>query len=340
MHLVAWTHEAARTGLSSMETWVDRFKALADETRLMLLAALLDDELSVGELSEVIQAAQPGVSRHLQALSKAGLVTSRKQGTATLYRLVVDDPLLEGAFGEELRRAASHRSLAGRVEKIVAKRKQKSQAFFDAVDDWDNLRNELFDASVGFASLAPLVAPGMVIADIGTGTGGMLPYLADISAKILAVDLSQGMLRKARAKARSLGIEQVEFIQGDLAELPLEDNSVDAAFAALVLHHVARPVSALQEMRRIIRPGGSLVLIDLVSHGHEWLREEQADVWLGFSRDEIISLLERAGLHEPKFRVASRVTPRNGAPLELFIAHARKSVRGAKIAATGAHGFS
>lgn len=307
-----------------MDLWLDRFKALADETRMVLLAALLEDELSVGELAEVVQAAQPGVSRHLQALAKAGLVTSRKQGTTTFYRLVSEDPLLDGAFGDDLRKTAAQRSLASRVERVLSRRKHKSQAFFDQADDWDTLRQDLFDASAGFASLAPLVRPNLVVADIGTGTGGMLPYLGEISAKILAVDLSPGMLRRARVKARALGLEHVEFLQGDLASLPIDTASVDAAFASLVLHHAPRPAAAIAEMTRIVRPGGSVVIVDLLAHGHDWLREEQADVWLGFSKDELSSMLERAGLIDRRFRVASRVASRAGAPLELFIASGRR----------------
>ncbi len=307
-----------------MERWLERFKALADETRLELLAALQGDELSVGELVEVVEAPQPSVSRHLQALSKAGLVVARKQGTATFYRQVADEPLLEGPFGDELRRMAQGRRLAPRVERALARRRARSESFFDAAEDWDTLRGELFTDAAGYCSLLPMVRRGLTVADVGTGTGGMLPFLAQVASRIVAIDLSAEMLRRARAKARGLGLRDVSFVQGDLSALPIEPATVDAAFAALVLHHAPRPLSALREMARIVRPGGAVVVVDLMSHGLDWLREEQADLWLGFGRDEALDLFAQAGLTDLKHQIVSRVDVRgrNGGAstaLELFV---------------------
>jgi SAM-dependent methyltransferase len=315
---------------TSMEKWLDRFKALADEKRLELLAALQGDELSVGELAEVVQAAQPGVSRHLQALGKAGLVVARRQGTATFYRLAADEPLLGGSFGEELRQMGQGRHLSQRVERVLARRRARSESFFDGAEHWDALRGELFTEAAGYSSLLPLVPRGMTVADVGTGTGGMLPFLAQIASRIVAVDLSAEMLRRARAKARALGLREVTFLQGDLGALPVEKASVDAAFASLVLHHAPRPLQALREMARIVRPGGAVVVLDLVSHGLDWLREEQADLWLGFGKDESLDLASRAGLSELQHRVVSRIDVRDRlgcgtTPLELFVLSGRVS---------------
>jgi ArsR family transcriptional regulator len=307
-----------------MDQWLERFKALSDETRVELVAALLSEELSVGELADVVQAAQPGVSRHLQALGKAGLVVARRQGTATYYRVVADEPLLGGPFGEALRGLALNKQLGQRVEKVLARRKARSEAFFDQAEDWDTLRAELFTDAAGLSSLLPLVRPGLVVADVGTGTGGMLPYLAQVASRIVAVDLSAEMLRRARAKARALGLEGVTFLQGDLSSLPLDDGAVDAAFAALVLHHAPRPIEAVREMARIVRPGGAVVIVDLVSHGLDWLREEQADLWLGFGRDEALSYFRQAGLEGARYQVVSRTQVRERGQhqpttLELFV---------------------
>lgn len=307
--------------------WIDRFRALGDETRIDLLAALQSEELSVGELSEVIQAAQPGVSRHLAALRDAGLVIARKQGTATFYRINPDEPLLLGALGAELRKRANELGLPSRVEQIVLRRRSRTEAFFDKqAESWDDLRAQLFAEAAALWSLAPLLPRGLHIADIGTGTGGMLPYLSEIADRIVAIDLSAQMLRRARARAKSLGIERVEFIKADLASLPLPDASVDAAFAALVLHHAESPARALFEMARIVRPSGTLVVTDLCAHGHEWLRDEHGDTWLGFGRDEIIGHMTKAGLLDVRYRVVSRAEPAGRGslgPLELFVASGR-----------------
>ncbi|MCS6902493.1 MAG: metalloregulator ArsR/SmtB family transcription factor [Myxococcales bacterium] len=311
-----------------MERWLERFKALADETRLELLAALQGDELSVGELVEVVGGVQSSVSRHLQALGKAGLVVARRQGTATFYRLAAEEPLLTGPFGEELRRLAQRKRMVQRVERVVARRRARNESFFDGAEHWDALRSELFTDAAGYSSLLPLVRPGLVVADVGTGTGGMLPYLAQVASHVVAIDLSANMLQRARAKAAALGLREVSFVQGDLGALPLERGAVDAAFAALVLHHAPRPLAALKEMARIVKPGGVVVVLDLMSHGLDWLREEQADVWLGFGRDEALELASRAGLQELRHRVVSHVNVRDrtgsgSKPLALFVLSGR-----------------
>ncbi|MBI5532262.1 MAG: metalloregulator ArsR/SmtB family transcription factor [Deltaproteobacteria bacterium] len=316
-----------------MDRWLERFKALSDETRVLLLAALLEEELSVGELAEACRTAQPGVSRHLAALREAGLVVVRKQGTASLYRIVLDDPLLEGPFGQELRRMAVEHKLAARVEKIVSRRRARTEEFFERTENWDALRAELFTEAAALFSVLRLVPKGLSVADIGTGTGGMLPYLAEVADQIVAVDLSAEMLRRAKAKAQSLGLTNVTFAKGDFAHLPLADASVDAAFSVLVLHHAPRPLIALREMRRVVRPGGAVVVVDLLAHGHEWLKEEQADIWLGFAKEEMQSLFEKAGLEEIRLRGVSRVEVKgkgHGSPLELFVAsgRVRNSLRG------------
>lgn len=310
-----------------LDRWLERFRALGDATRVELLAALQGDELSVGELAEVVEAAQPGVSRHLQALSKAGLVVARRQGTTTYYRLSADEPVLAGPFGDELRTMARGR-LGQRVERVLTRRRSRSESFFDAAEDWDTLRGELFTDAAGYSSLLPLVRRGLTVADVGTGTGGMLPFLAQVGARIVAIDLSAEMLRRARAKARTLGLDDVTFVRGDLGALPLESGSVDAAFSALVLHHAPRPLEALREMRRIVRPGGAVVVVDLMSHGHDWLRDEQADVWLGFGRDEALDLFAQAGLTDRRHQIVSRVDARDrkgggAAPFELFVLSGR-----------------
>jgi ArsR family transcriptional regulator len=307
--------------------WISRFRALGDETRLELLCALLTDELSVGELSEVVQAAQPGVSRHLSALRDAGLVVARKQGVTTYYRIQTGDPLLEGAVGDELKRRATELGLLPRVERVVARRRAKAEAFFDQqAESWDALRAQLLDGAAGLWALVPLLPRADKVADIGTGTGGMLPLLSEFADAIVAVDISKEMLRHARQRAKSLGLTNVEFVKADLRDLPIEDASVDAAFSTLVLHHAPHPGVAVKEMARILRPGGTLVVVDLCAHSHEWLREEQGDVWLGFARDEIVGHLGQAGLASVTFKVVSQVdTGKKGGghPLKLFVASGR-----------------
>jgi ArsR family transcriptional regulator len=302
------------------------FRALADPTRLLLAGVLLGEELTVGELAEVADMAQPGVSRHLAALRDAGLVVSRRQGTMTFYRANAQESLLQGAVRETLEQAAREPAVAARVQRALERRRARVRAFFEReAAGWDELRAQLLNDSAAMAALLPLVPRGLRVVDIGTGTGGMLPQLAVVADHILAVDHSPQMLRRARERARRLGLRNVEFRRADAARLPAEANAFDAAFAVLVLHHAPRPARLLAEMARVVRPGGHVVVIDLVAHGEEWLRKEQADLWLGFSLDEIAALLRHARLVDERATVVSKaVSPRGTASLELFVASAAK----------------
>jgi ArsR family transcriptional regulator len=226
--------------------------------------------------------------------------------------------------GAELRRRSIELGLGPQIERIVARRRAKAEAFFDEqAESWDSLRAQLLDQAAGLFALVPLIPRGLRVADIGTGTGGMLPFFAEFAESIVAVDISREMLRRARARARSLGLENVTFVKADLHHLPLESASVDAAFATLVLHHAQNPGAALREMVRVLRPGGTLVVVDLVAHRQEWLREEQGDVWLGFTKGELVADLGKAGLVGAEFKIVSQVdTGKKGGnnPLKLFVA--------------------
>ena len=303
-----------------------RFRALADSTRLLLLGVLLDEELTVGELAEVAETLQPGVSRHLAALREAGLVVARRQGAMTFYRANAEDSMVTGALREEILPVVQEPAVAQRVERVLERRRARSRAFFDeSAAGWDGLRAELLNDTAVFASLLPLVPRGLAVVDIGTGTGALLPTLAQFAGRIVGIDNSAQMLRHARARARRLGLNEAEFLRADVTELPLPADTFDVAFAVLVLHHAPKPTLALKEMSRILKPGGHAIVLDLCAHGQEWLRQEQADLWLGFTAEEVDSMFRRAGMADVRRRVVSKAaSPRGGEALELFVASATK----------------
>lgn len=304
----------------------DRFRALADPTRLLLLGVLLEEELTVGELAEVVSSAQPGVSRHLAALREASLVAARKQGTMTFYRAQVQDGLLQGPVRDAIETHARSASIQQKIDRVLERRRARSRAFFaHKAAGWDELRAELLNDTAAYASLLPLVPRGLSVVDIGTGTGGMLVHLAEFADHVVGIDQSAQMLKVARQRAARLGLRNVEFHKAEVGRLPLNAGSFDAAFAALVLHHVPKPADAVAEMARIVKPAGRVIIIDLCAHGQEWLRTEQADLWLGFSPEEIRTMLRRAHLADPLIKTVSKVqSPRGGGALELFVASATK----------------
>jgi len=160
---------------------------------------------------------------------------------------------------------------------------------------WDDLRSGFFteemrDDAIGRARLQP----GAVVADIGTGTGFVIQGLAPLVRKVYGFDESPEMLAVARRNLANF--QNVELIEAPGQTLPLPDGSLDAVFANMYLHHAPDPAAAINEMARVLRPGGILVLTDADEHDQSWMREAMADRWLGFKRSEIQAWLGEAGL--------------------------------------------
>ena len=172
------------------------------------------------------------------------------------------------------------------------------QTFFERVaTDWDTMRLAYYDERViEKMREAAGITEGSEIADVGTGTGFVAAGLAPRVKRVIGIDNASAMLRVARENLDTLGVSNAELLVGDLAELPLADNSVDAAFANMVLHHAVDPATMLEEMARIVRPGGTIVITDEVEHPYKWMREEHADVWLGFTPEQVEGYFREARL--------------------------------------------
>jgi SAM-dependent methyltransferase len=290
-----------RTSVSTSE----RLAALSEPVRLRLLRVLEAEELSVGELASVVQAPQSTVSRHLKVLSDGEWLARRAAGTATLYRMVLDDlppasralwVAIRGQLGDSVDIDEDNRRLAA----VLAERRLDSQAYFGRVaGEWDEVRARLFGRDFTARALLGLVPRDWVVADLGCGTGNVSELLAPRVERVLAVDLSDPMLEAARKRLE--GVKNVEFRTGTLEGLPLEDASVDAAVCVLVLHHlpgVEGPVRALREMRRILRKGrggGTALVVDMVEHDREEYRHTMGHAHLGFSVRGIREMMKEAG---------------------------------------------
>lgn len=172
------------------------------------------------------------------------------------------------------------------------------QEFFERVaTDWDTMRLAYYDERV-IEKMAEVsgVDEGMTVADVGTGTGFVAAGIAPRVRRVLAVDNSPAMLKVARRNLAELGVSNVELLEGDVGALPLQGASVDAAFANMVLHHAGDPARMLREMARVVKPGGTVAVVDEVEHSYGWMREEHADVWLGFEEKQVEGFFQAAGL--------------------------------------------
>lgn len=171
-----------------------------------------------------------------------------------------------------------------------------SKEYFSKVaKDWDTIRSGYFTEAVREAAIRKAyLRPEMIVADIGAGTGYMTAGLAPLVKKVYVMDASVEMLEVARKNLADF--DNLVFELADGLTLPLPDESLDVIFANMYLHHIPQPLEAIREMVRALRPGGRLVITDMERHTFEWLKEEMADVWLGFERAEIRQWFKQAGL--------------------------------------------
>src|SRR6476661_4387367 len=282
-----------------------RLTALSDPTRCRILRLLEQHELTVGELCSALQLPQSTVSRHLRVLSDESWVSARGEGTSRFYKASFDDldagardlwMVVRDQLGNSLGMGADLR----RAEAALAKRKAKVRLFFDnAADSWDELRSQLIGGRNDVLALLDLLDPEWVVGDLGCGTGHISAALSPSVGRVIAVDESGPML--AAARERLAGVSNVELREGHIESLPLEDASLDVAILFLVAHFIDDPARAMQEVRRVLKPGGRLLIVDLIPHDREDLAA-QGHIWQGFSRDQITSWLTSAGFTHSRYR--------------------------------------
>ena len=280
----------------------DRFQALADPTRLRILALLRRMELSVGELAQVLGQSQPRVSRHLKILSDAGVLERRKEGSwvfltladgdriAPMFALIDDwaDLTTQGLFATD----------AARTETIRGERAEAANRYFTThAEVWDQIRSlHVAECDVEFAIGRTLgKRPLGRLVDIGTGTGRMIELFAPRASQAIGIDRSSEMLRLARVKLEAAGI-QSSLRQGDMYALPLADGSADNIIIHQVLHYAHSPAVAIAEAARVLSPGGTLLVVDFAAHEREELRERDAHIRLGFDDEVMADWFAAAGL--------------------------------------------
>lgn len=299
---------------------------LSDPLRVRMLLVLEGQELPVSELCDVLQLPQSTVSRHLKTLADDRWVASRREGTSRLYSLMLDDlsPASRGLWmlvRDQMAGTPAVRQDARRLAAVLDQRRAKSQAFFSsAAGQWDRLRDELFGQTFHLHGLLGFIDDRWVVADLGCGTGRTADVLAPFVTRVIAIDASEEML--AAARERLATHTNVDVRHGTLEALPLPDASVDAAHLGLVLHHVADPATVLAEAARVLRPGGRLLITDMLPHDRDEYRQQMGHVWLGFSEPQLARYLRAAqftGLHVQ----ALPPDPRAKGPT-LFVASARR----------------
>lgn len=278
------------------------FQALADPTRLRILALLRAMELSVGELAQLLGQSQPRVSRHVRILSESGLVGRRKEGSWVYLQLADPDRterLFELSRGLDQEAEQLFAGDAARLDTIRHDRAEAARRYFEArAATWESVRSlHVADAEIEQAIAALLAGrPIGALLDIGTGTGRMLELFAPKADSAVGIDRSSEMLRLARVKLEEAGICGASLRQGDMNALPLADRTADSIILHQVLRYAQQPGSAIAEAARVLAPGGQLLVIDFAQHDRAELKERDAHLRLGFADDAMRGWFSSAGL--------------------------------------------
>jgi ArsR family transcriptional regulator len=289
-----------------MPSIVKTLRAAADPNRLRILLLLKGEELSVAELQEILAMGQSTISTHLSQLKQAGLVEDRRTGKSSFYRILEANGIPAGLLTqarEEIPEAAADQAA---MRRVVKKRQDKMRSFFDSVAGRLGKDYVPGQSWKGVAEALLRLMPPMVIADLGAGEGTFALLLAQRAARVIAVDTSAKMIEVGREQALRHGVKNVEFRLGDMEEVPIEDCAVDLVFFSQSLHHALHPERAIVEAARILRPGGRVVVLDLVKHRFEEARELYADEWLGFSEAELETILEKTGFRNVQTSVVHK----------------------------------
>lgn len=278
---------------------IEVLKALADPCRIRLAAVLLSGEFTVQELTRIMGMGQSRISRHLKILTEAGVLNVKRQGTWSYYRAGEGSSFfgaIRPAFQRELDALPERARDLAAVAAVLEERRRRSQEFFDRhARSWDDLARTLLPVPEYRQRLLELVPEGGTVLEIGIGTGRLLTELAARSSRVIGVDHSPAMLEEARRRLADGGLGGIELRLGEMTHLPLPDASVGSVVANMVLHHAADPPAVLAEIRRVLAPGGMLLVADLARHEREAAREQLADQWLGFEEDELSEWLTAAG---------------------------------------------
>lgn len=278
---------------------IARMGALADPTRLRLLRLLERHELGVADLCDVLQLPQSTVSRHLKVLSDQRWVRSRRQATNHFYCTILDelDPTARKLWLLAREQTDGwptvEQDRLRLVERLRARETDRETFFAGAAAEWDRLRGELYGRHFTHAAIAALLPPETIVADLGCGTAAAAEQLAPHVKRVIAVDNSAAMLKAARK--RTAASANVDVRRGELIALPVSDKSCDAAMLLLALTYVEDPAPVFAEVKRILKPGGRAVVVDLLPHDRDDFRRQMGQSHSGFEPTAFERMIYQSG---------------------------------------------
>lgn len=328
MHAASVTtlHRHSPTGDEGLLALAAVCKACAEPLRLQILRALHNDSLAVSELCELLAMRQPALSHHLKVLSRAGLITGRREGTNIFYRR--GDRLAPAAgTGEviaallaELDSQPLPADLRRGLARVQRARERNSRDFFRENAHKFREQQDLIasyeqygDTVAQLLREAPLAQRRLAL-EVGPGDGRFLAHLAPRFERVVALDNAPEMLAASRRFAAVEALDNVEFILGDTGCADLADLSADCIVINMVLHHTPTPAAVLADAASHLAPGGILAVTDLCRHDQALARESCGDLWLGFEPEQLTDWAAAAGLAD---LASSFLAQRNGFQIQL-----------------------
>lgn len=300
--------------MHAMSAFLESLKLLSDVTRLRILLLLDVEELSVAELQEILSMKQSRISTQLSLLKQAGLVQVRRSGKNSIYGLTAAEETQGAAYQlrQLIRASVAEIAEAGpdaqALRLALQKRADQARAYFDQLAGKFGRSYVPGRSWKGLAETLLKLMPQQIIADLGAGEGTFSQLLAQRASRVIAVDSSEAMVAFGTKTARENGFANLEYRLGDIQAPPISDGEVDLAFFSQSLHHARKPLQAVREAFRITKPGGRIVVLDLLKHDFEQARELYEDVWLGFSELELYEFMKQAGFRDIHITLVDRET--------------------------------
>lgn len=274
-------------------------RALSDPTRIRILTLLKQEELSVNEIQRITGMGQSRISTHLGMLNETGAVTSRRDGKKTYYstnnELGTDEKRFVAFVDQCAADLPEYEADRVNLKRILSEREEQSEKYFSQLAGrFDRVYGPGRSWEAFGQMLLRMISP-VVVADLGCGEGLISEMLARSSKKVIAVDNSPKMVDFGIKNAQKHGITNLEFRLGNLETPPIDADSVDITLLSQALHHAEDPKLALKSAFRITKPGGKILILDLLKHTFQDAKKLFGDTWLGFTESKLHYLLETSG---------------------------------------------
>ncbi len=285
--------------MNDLPALIDHLRLLGDRTRLRLLALIREEELSVGELSEILNQRQSTVSSQLSRLREAGMALDRREGTRSYYRFRGEK---RDELWELITRSLGEDPVLGkdreRLEQVLLERRGGNW-----LDQVAGSLDRRWVPGRSFASLTfglSLLLDLGVCLDMGSGDGALLSLLAPSADRLICLDSHPRMVEMGRKRAQEEGHPNVQFLRADMHHVPLRQGTMDTVFFLQSLQYARDPERVLSEAGRLTKPGGKCLVVTLDAHEDQRICEEYGHVWKGFDKEALEAWMNSAGFVEQR----------------------------------------